>query len=141
RIPFVEHALCPGHAHLAQNHFHFVLFQGDGFDPAAHEAGNTWRVANHIPRIVAHDHFHQHIAWKDLALGDLFLTVLVLHHFFHGHDDLEDLVFHLHRLDPLLKVGLYLILIARVCVHNIPVFFRICLLTHGVPTKALVLPS
>src|SRR6188472_846084 len=37
-----------------------------------------------------------------------------------GHEDLVDLVFHAHRLDAVLEIGLDLLLVARVGVDDVP---------------------
>jgi hypothetical protein len=50
----------------------------------------------------------------DLAPG------LEFHDLFHGNDDVEDLVFEMHRLDPRLEIGLHLVLIPRVGMHDEP---------------------
>src|ERR671922_12684 len=44
-----------------------------------------------------------------------------LHHVLHRDVDAEDLVLHLHRVDPRLEVRLHLVLVARVRVDDVPV--------------------
>src|SRR5205085_1032836 len=48
------------------------------------------------------------------------LTALELDDVLHGDDALEDAVLHVHGGDPALEVGLHLVLVAGVGVHDVP---------------------
>src|SRR2546426_9447075 len=88
--------------------------------PAAHEARDAWRVAHDVPRVVAHDHLDEHIAREHLLLHRVPLAVLDLDLFLGGHENLEDLVAHVHRVDAMLEVRLHLVLVARIRVDHVP---------------------
>src|SRR6266508_33291 len=99
----------------------FLLGQRGGLGPGADEAGHTGGVAHHVPGVVVEVHADQQVAGEDLAGDDLLLAALDLHDVFHGDDDLEDLLLHVHRGDAALEVGLVLVLVARVGVDHVPV--------------------
>src|SRR6266511_4309261 len=99
----------------------FLLGQRGGLGPGADEAGHTGGVAHHVPGVVVEVHADQQVAGEDLAGDDLLLAALDLHDVFHGDDDLEDLLLHVHRGDAALEVGLDLVLVARVGVDHVPV--------------------
>ena len=69
-------------------------------------------------------HPDQDVAGQHLALDLLALAVLDLGDLFGRHLDLEDEVLHVQGLDPGLEVGLDLVLVAGVGVHDVPVAGR-----------------
>ena len=79
------------------------------------------RVAHGAPRLVVEVHPHQDVAGEDLALDLLALAVLDLDDLLGRHLDLEDVVLHVEGLDAALEVGLHLVLVAGVGVHDVPV--------------------
>ena len=87
----------------------------------ADEAGDARGVAHRAPRLVVEVHPHQDVAGEDLALHLLALAVLDLDDLFGRHLDLEDVVLHVERRDAALEVGLHLVLVAGVGVHDVPV--------------------
>src|SRR5919201_79467 len=99
----------------------FLLRQRGGLGPGADEAGHARGVAHHVPGVVVEVHADQQVAGEDLAGDDLLLAALDLHDVFHGDDDLEDLLLHVHRGDAALEVRLELVLVARVGVDHVPV--------------------
>src|SRR5687768_2206699 len=86
----------------------------------ADEPGDAGGVADAVPRLVGHVATHQDVSGEHLALHVLLLAVLELDDLFHGDHDLEDLIFHVHRLDAGVEVGGDLLLVARLRVHDIP---------------------
>src|SRR5438552_2388309 len=102
-----------------------LLGAGAGLDtsssPPAVHAASQGEASRHVPGVVVVDHLDQEVAGEDLALNHLALAGLDLHDVFHGDHDVEDLVLHLHGTDPGVEVGLHLVLVARVGVHDVPV--------------------
>src|SRR5919198_5458030 len=94
--------------------------RGLGARSGGDEAGHAGRVPHDVPRVVVVDHLHQQVAGEDLPLDDLLLASLDLHDVFHGDDHVEDLVLHLHGVDPGVQVGLDLVLVSRVRVDHVP---------------------
>src|SRR5918999_1952854 len=78
---------------------------------AGHEPGDPGGVPDDVPRVVVVDHLHQEVAREPLLLDDLLLPALDLHDVLHGDVDVEDLVLHLHGVDPGLQVRLHLVLV------------------------------
>src|SRR6266498_1606993 len=85
---------------------HLLLGQRRGLGARADEAGHAGGVAHHVPGVVVQVHADQQVAGEDLAGDDLALASLDLHDVFHGDDDLEDLLLHVHRGDAALGGGL-----------------------------------
>src|SRR6185436_11734281 len=71
--------------------------------PGRDEPRHPGRVPDDVPRVVVVDHLDQEVAGEDLALDDLLLAALDLHDVLHRDVDVEDLVLHLHRVDPRLE--------------------------------------
>src|SRR5919109_1927866 len=99
----------------------FLLGQRGRLGPGADEAGHPRGVADHVPGVVVEVHADQQVPGEDLAGDDLLLAALDLHDVFHGDDDLEDLLLHVHRGDAALEVRLDLVLVACVGVDHVPV--------------------
>ena len=95
--------------------------QRRGLGGGADEAGDARGVADRAPRLVVQVHPHQDVAGEHLALDLLALAVLDLGDLFGRHLDLEDVVLHVQGLDAALEVGLHLVLVAGVGVHDVPV--------------------
>src|SRR5436190_8056465 len=117
-------------AHLAEDLLDLGLVERDrlaadaGDVRAADEARDAWRVADDEPAVRVEGHFDQHVARVHLLLDGVPLALADLDLVLHRDEDLEDLVLHAHRLDPVLEVGLDLVLIARVRVDHIPALVR-----------------
>ena len=88
---------------------------------AADEAGDTRRVAHHVPRVVVEGHAHEQVAGEHLLLHDDLATALELDDVLHRDDDLVDALLDVHGLHPAGEVLLHLVLVARVRVHDEPV--------------------
>src|SRR3954447_25454306 len=88
------------------------------------EAGDARGVAYGAPRLVGEVHPDQQVAGEHLLLDGLPLAALDLGDLLGGHLDLEDVVLHVERGDPGLEVGLHLVLVAGVGVHDVPVAGR-----------------
>src|SRR5215472_3597614 len=108
---------------LLQDRTELDLLQGDGLVAGAHEAGHAGRVAHDVPRLVRHDHLDQDVAGEDPLLDMPALAVLDLDLVLHRDEHLEDLVLHVHGLDPLLEVLLDLLLVPGVRVDHVPLRF------------------
>src|SRR3954451_22682928 len=87
----------------------------------ADEAGDARSVLDRRPRLVGEVHADEDVAGEDLRLHDLALALLDDGLVLGRHLDLEDVVLHVERGDPGLEVGLHLVLVARVGVHDVPV--------------------
>ncbi|CDZ88858.1 hypothetical protein RHRU231_450025 [Rhodococcus ruber] len=86
-----------------------------------HESGDAGGVAHRAPRFVVQFHPHQDVARQDLAVDLLALAVLDLGDLFGGHLDLEDVLPEVQVLHAGLEVGLDLVLVTGVGVHDVPV--------------------
>lgn len=80
-----------------------------------------------MPGTFVHFHLNQHIAREEFALALALLAVPHLHHFFGGNQNLAELFFHASKLDTLDQRAHDMLLVARVCMHNVPT------LSHGAP--------
>ena len=98
----------------------FFAGQRRGAGAKADEAGHARGVAHHVPRVVVEIEADQEVAREDLLRDDLLLAVLELDDVFHGDDDLEDALLHVHGGDAALEVGLHLVLVAGVAVDDEP---------------------
>src|SRR3954462_1455016 len=87
----------------------------------ADEAGDARGVLDRGPRLVGEVHPDEDVAGEDLRLDDLALALLDDRLVLGGDLDLEDVVLHVERGDPGLEVGLHLVLVAGVGVHDVPV--------------------
>ena len=91
------------------------------------ETSNTGGVAHNVPGMFIDDHVDEDISREDLTWDDLFLAVLDLDLIFNRYDHIEDHVAHVGRVDQALKIGLDLILIARIRVDDVPGSARVSL--------------
>ena len=91
------------------------------------ETGNTGGVAHNVPGMFIDDHVDEHIPREDLAWNDLLLAVLDLDLIFNRYDHVEDHVAHVGRVDQALKIGLDLVLVARIRMDYIPGSARVVL--------------
>lgn len=89
----------------------------------SYETRNSGSMANDIPRLVLEYHINEDIAGKYLSADTFGLSVLYADLFFNRNKHLEDPILHSHGADPLFKVGLYLILVSRISLDNIPTAF------------------
>src|SRR3954465_4098900 len=87
----------------------------------ADETRDTGGVADRTPRLVVEFHADQQVARQHLAVDLRTLAVLDLGDLLGGHLDLIDVVLDVQRLDACLEVGLHLVLVAGVGVHDVPV--------------------
>jgi len=69
------------------------------------------------------NHADEDVAGEDSLLDVAALAVLDLDLVLHWDEHLQDLVLHVHGLNPLLEVLLDLLLVARVGVHHVPLGF------------------
>src|SRR6266568_7536825 len=127
--------------HLLLDRPDLFLLQRDGAVRRADEARDAGRVPDDEPRLVRHLHLHQDVAGEDALLDVAALAVFDLDLVFHGDEDLEDLVLHVHGFDPLLEVLLDLLLVPRVGVDDVPLDLvvggRLRLLDRHQPTTLL----
>ena len=85
-----------------------------------HEAGNTWCVADHEPRVIVETAAHQQVAREHLLLDDDFLALAELLDVFHWNDDFVDASIHVHAGGTSLEVLFNLFFVAGLGVHDIP---------------------
>src|SRR5690606_17111526 len=121
-LTHVEVNLGPGmlHAHLLPDVFDLFGQEGKAAAAGSDDPRHARGVAHHVPRRVGQLHLDQDVAGETLLLNDALLAVLGLDVLFHGHDDVEGLVFHAHGDHPLLQVGLHFVFIAGISVDDIP---------------------
>src|ERR1039458_10143327 len=106
--PDLEKSLAPTHR------------QQRGPGARAYEAGHPRGVPDDGPAVIVQFATAQEVAREHLLLDDHLLAVLELDDVLHGDDHLIDAVFHVHRDGPAVQVGLDLVLIPRVGVHDKP---------------------
>jgi len=80
-------------------------------------------VSDRAPGGVGQVHADEDVAGDADAVDDLALGVLDLNHFFHGHLDFEDVIFHVQGLDAGFEVGLHAVFVTGVGVDDVPVTF------------------
>ncbi|MNI70255.1 hypothetical protein D3C73_1260570 [compost metagenome] len=80
-------------------------------------------MADRAPGGVRQVHADKDVAGNADAVDDLALRVLDLDDLFHGHLDLEDVIFHVQGLDAGLEVSLHAVLVTGVGVDDVPVTF------------------
>ncbi len=98
-----------------------VEAQRHGVVGVAHEAGDAGGVADGAPGGIRQVHADQDVAGDADAVNNLALSVLDLNDFLHRDLDLEDVIFHVQRLDAGLQVGLDAVLVTCVGVDDVPV--------------------
>src|SRR5205814_8222015 len=77
-------------------------------------------VLHDRPGVVVQVHVHEHVAREDALLRLHLLAVLRLDHLFGGDDDTPEAGALTHGLDPVLEIGLHLVLVPGVGVDHIP---------------------
>src|SRR5271165_533830 len=91
----------------------------------ADESGDALRVAHDVPRLVGHLHLDEHVARIDLLLHLFALAVLEFDFFVGRHEHAVHEVLHRHRFDAPFEIGLDLVLVARIGVHDVPLAIRV----------------
>src|SRR5947208_3137620 len=86
----------------------------------ADEAGDAGRVLHDRPRLVCHVHVDEHVAGKNALLGLNLLPLFRLDHLLGRDDDATEPRRLVHRHDPVLEVGLHLVLVPGVGVDDVP---------------------
>src|SRR5437660_3334034 len=109
--------------HLLLDRPHLFFLKRHRAVGRADESGHARGVANHEPRVVRHHHADKDVAGEDSLLDVTALAVLDLDLVLHGDEHLQDLVLHVHRLDPLLEVLLDLLFVPGVGVDHVPLRF------------------
>src|SRR3990170_1498733 len=105
----------------AKEAFHFPARQRSRLVRPTHETGPPGGVADGVPGIVVEGYPNKDVAREHLAGYGDFAATFDLHDVFHGDDDLEDAILHVHGVDARLQVGLHLVFVARVRVDHVPV--------------------
>jgi hypothetical protein len=106
--------------HALEESLDFLFRERGRCRAGSDEPCHVWRVANHVPRTVIHDHFDEHIAREDFFFHHLALPVLNFDFLFGRNDDVEDLVFHRQRADTAAKTVGDVFFVARVRVDRVP---------------------
>ena len=106
-----------------------VLSEGDGTDHrlcigiSADKTGYTADRVDDVPRLIGHDHFHQHIAGVDLALYSFGTGVSHLSDRLHGNQHLVNEILKMAVLNTFFDGGFNGILIPGVGMDYIPLSF------------------
>src|SRR5438105_1668424 len=106
--------------HLLLDRPHLFFLERHRAVRRADKARHARRVADDEPRLVRHLHPDQDVAREDPLLDLAALAVFDLDLVLHRDEHLEDLVLHVHRLDPLLEVLLDLLLMSGVGMDDVP---------------------
>src|SRR5262249_54586606 len=97
-----------------------------GLGAGADEAGDSGSVLDDRPGVVVQVHVHEHVTGEDALLGLHLLPVLRLDHLLGRDDDAAETWPLAHRLDAMLEVGLYLVLLPRGGVDDVPAEHGYC---------------
>ena len=89
------------------------------------KSGHAWRVSHDVPRLVGHDHLHEHVPGKQVVSLFHFFVVFVFRYFFLGDNDLKQGIFQAHCFNTALQIFLYAVFLSCVCVDDIPLFFKL----------------
>ena len=88
------------------------------------ERGHAGRALDDRPGLVVQVHVDEHVARQDALLDLHLLAVLRLDHLLGRDDDAPEARCLVHRDDPVLEVGLHLVLVPGVGVDHVPVEHR-----------------
>src|SRR4051795_720069 len=108
----------------SQDPVDLALRERDRLGAGADEARHAGRVLDDRPGLVVQVHVHQHIAGQDPLLGLHLLAVPRLDDLLGRDDDAAEAQLLRHRVDPVLEVGLDLVLVTRVGVDRVPAEHR-----------------
>src|ERR687897_2790750 len=125
------HRLAEGELHLgtrpfadrgarAEDAVDLRLRERDRLAGGADEPRHARRVFDDAPGVVVEVHVHEDVAREDALLGLHLLAVLRLDHLLGRDDDAAEAWALVHRVDPVLEVGLHLVLVAGVRVDDVP---------------------
>ena len=98
---------------------------GVGCWPGADESGDARRGLHHVPDVIVHVHFNQHVAGIEHALGGVLLAAAHFGDGFGGDQHFADLLLQPESRDPRLQRLLHLALKPRVGVDDVPLHVRI----------------
>src|SRR5580704_3362593 len=107
-----------------QNVLHFFFGQRRRRLPAANESRHARCRTHHVPGVIVHIHFHQHVARITHPRRNHFLAAAHFHHRFRRNNDLPDLVGQPERRHAAFKALFYFLLESRVGVHDVPLLRR-----------------
>ncbi len=138
-------SLCNIEGKLWLTDAHTFLERGDFFfrnrgwgGTRSDKSSDVWGVAHDVPGVVGDDHLDQHVAWEDFFFDRFALAVFDFDLLFFWNKDIEDLFFHVHGLDALVKVIRHVLLVTGVGVDCVPaaavfcyLFWHILLVTLG----------
>src|SRR3954451_7592389 len=96
------------------------LRERDGLCAGADEAGDSGRVLHDRPRLVGHVHVDEDIAREHALFGLDLLALFRLDHLLGRDDDAAEARCLVHGHDPVLEIGLHLVLVPRVSVDDVP---------------------
>src|SRR5690606_11033861 len=120
----------------AQNGFRLAICDRGGLvRGATDETHHTRRILDQVPGRLVHLHLDQHVARKELALALALLAIAHFHHFFGGHEDLAEQVFHAGQLDALDQRAHDMLFVTRISMHNIPTLSHVAPLTDDQRNK------
>src|SRR5213594_874109 len=139
-VPFVKFLFLAGHrcpaVDLLAERVDLLLRQGDGVRAPAHEARDLRGLLDHLPGLVRHVHFNQHIPREKFPSRGAFLAFLDLDHVLGRHQHLPDLVLQAHLVGAFQNAVLHTALESRIGVHDVPVLAHGAVLAHSIFTTS-----
>src|SRR5262245_18358830 len=115
---------CARHAARVQDPVDLGLRERRGLCARADEGRHAGRALDHRPRVVVQVHVDEDVPVQHPLLGLDLLAVLRLDELLGRHDDATEPGLLVHGDDPVLEVGLHLVLVPGVGVYHVPVEHR-----------------
>ena len=104
---------------------HFFFRERRRLLAGADESSDARRGLHHVPDVIVHVHFNQHVAGIEHALGGVLLAAADFGHRFGRDQHFADLLLQPEGVDPRLQRFFHLALKARVGVDDVPLHVRI----------------
>src|ERR1700674_2233466 len=114
-----------GGGHAVQNVFHFDFGKRRGRLARTDESSDARRVADDVPGVVVHVHFHQDVAGIQHARGSDFLAAANFQHILGRNHHPADFILQPEGRHAALKALLHLLLKSRIGVDDVPLLFHI----------------
>ncbi len=123
-----------GGGHAVQNIFHFLIGKRRGRFARPDKSGDARRVADDVPGVVVHIHFHQHVAGIQHPRGNHLLAAANFHDVLGRNHHPADLFLQPERGHAAFQAFLHLLLKSRIGVDDVPLLCHVHSLA-SVPKK------